>query len=220
LLNEKNEITALLKGERINKKYTYRSCYLLAKYYKSLDYDLIKIREEIFSWAKKYEIYITDDLNSIIQRVFKDKKELAENIEIKISNKDIEEIIKRFDRYNTRLTAFAILCFAKKHANKNGTFYMSRIGLSNWIGIKQTNLSNRHVKELIDFGYIEKITKNDIKHIKIKNKQVSKMLIYKIKVSYLNIGEYIVEDYDIRKEFENIIADYEYYSSVSQDSII
>jgi len=215
LLNEKNEITALLNGERINKKYTYRSCYLLAKHFKSLGYDLVKTREEIFSWANKYKIYITDDLNSIIQRAFDDKKDIAEIIEIKINKEDIEEIIKRFDKYNTRLTAFAILCFAKKHANKNGMFYMSKIGLSNWIGIEQANLSNRYIKELIDFSYIEKVSKNDIKHIRIKNKQVSKMLIYKIKVKYNNIGEYIIEDYDIRKEFENIITDYEYYSSMS-----
>lgn len=219
MLNEKNEIEALLKGERINKKYTYRSCYLLAKYFKSLGYDHNKIREEIFAWGRKYEVYITDDLNSIIQRVFKDKKEIAENIEIKISNNDIEEIIKRFDRYNTRLTAFAILCFAKKYANRNGMFYMSRVGLSNWINIKQTNLSNRYIKELIDFNYLEKVTVNDIKLIKINNKKVSKMLIYKIKVNFKNTGEYIVEDYDIRKEFEKIIADYEYYSSVSLNSI-
>ena len=215
MLNEKNEITALLNGERINKKYTYRSCYLLAKHFKSLGYDLVKTREEIFSWANKYKIYITDDLNSIIQRAFDDKKDIAEIIEIKINKEDIEEIIKRFDKYNTRLTAFAILCFAKKHANKNGMFYMSKIGLSNWIGIEQANLSNRYIKELIDFSYIEKVSKNDIKHIRIKNKQVSKMLIYKIKVKYNNIGEYIIEDYDIRKEFENIITNYEYYSSMS-----
>jgi len=218
LLNEKYEIIALLNGERINKKYTYRSCYLLAKHFKSLSYDLIKTREEIFAWANKFKIFITDDLNSIIQRAFDDKKEIAEIIEIKISNDDIKEILKRFDKYNTRLTAFAILCFAKKHANKYGMFYMSRVGLSNWIGIDQTSLSKRHIKELIDFGYIEKISKNDIKHIRIKNKQVSKILIYKIKVKYNNLGDYIVEDYDIRKEYEKIIADYEYYSSMVNDS--
>ena len=220
MLNEKNEIIALLNGERINKKYTYRSCYLLAKHFKSLGYDIIKTREEIFSWAKKYEIYITDDLNSIIQRAFNDKKEISENIEIRISKDDIKEILKRFDRYNSRLTAFAILCFAKKHANKNGMFYMSRIGLSNWIGIDQTALSSRYIKELVDFMYIEKISKNDIKHIKIKNKQVSKILIYKIKIKYDNIGEYIVEDYNIKKEFENIISSYENDSSVTCNSYI
>ncbi len=220
MLNEKNEINALLNGERINKIYTYRSCYLLAKYYKSLGYDHIEIRKQIFNWGKTYGVYITDDLNSIIQRAINDKKELAENIEIKINNSDIDEIITRFDKYNTRLTAFAILCFAKKYADKNGLFYISRIGLSNWIGINQTSLSKRHIKELIDFGYLEKVSKNEIKLIRIKNKQVSKMIIYKIKVPYKNDGEYTVVDYDIRKEYENILTNYEYYSSMANNSVL
>lgn len=203
-MNEKNEIVALLNGERVNKKYTYRSCYLLAKHFKELGYDTIQTREEIFNWANKYKIYITDDLNSIIQRAFVDKHELSENIEIKISEEDIEEIKKRFDRFNTRLTAFAILCFAKSHADKNGIFCISGIGLSNWIGIDHGSLSKRHIKELIDFVYLEKLNKNNLKYLKKKNKHISSALLYKIKVPLLNEGKFIIKDYNIRQEFENI----------------
>jgi hypothetical protein len=206
LLNEKNEIEALLKGERINKKYTYRSCYLLAKHFKSIGYDAISTREEIFAWANKYKIYISDDLNSIIQRAIADKKEIADNVEIKISKEDIEEINKRFDKYNTKLTAFAILCFAKKHADKNGIFYMSLIGLSNWVRLQQQHLSTKYIKELIDFNYIEKLSTNEIKHIKRRNKSVSKMIMYKIKVDFKNNGDIIFNDCDIRKEYESIMC--------------
>jgi hypothetical protein len=204
LLNEKNEIKELLIGNRINKKYTYRSCYLLAKHFKQMGLNKIECREAIFEWANKYKIFISDDLNSIIGRAFNDKHEIADSVEIKVSKDDINEIIRRFDKYNTKLTAFAILCFAKRHADKNGMFYMSRIGLSNWIGIDQSNLSNRNIRELEDFGYLERASKNDIKSIKIRNKQVSKMLIYKIKVDYKNIGEYIIQDVDIKKEYGDI----------------
>ncbi len=210
MLNERNEVNALLKGERVNKKYTYRSCYLLAKHFKELGCDLLRTREEIFNWANKYKIKITDDLNSIIQRAFKDKRSLVDNIEIKLSDSEIKEILRRFDTYNSRLTAFAILCFAKKYADNQGNFYMSLIGLSNWIGIDRIALSNRYIKELIDFNYIEKLTKNDVKLIKIKNKQVSKILLYKIKINFNNKESiYIVKDNNIRKEFEEIIANYE-----------
>lgn len=207
-MNEKNEIQAILNGDRINKKYTYRSCYLLAKHFKSLGYEFIKTREEIFSWANKYGIYISDDLNSIIQRAYNDKRPIAENIEIKISKEDIEEINKRFDKYNTKLTAFAILCFAKKHADKNKNFYISLVGLSNWINIAQQSLSGRHIKELIDFGYIEKISQDEMKFIKKRNKHISKILMYKMKVNCVNKGEYVVNDYNIRKEFEEIFTNY------------
>lgn len=204
MLNEKNEIKELLNGNRINKKYTYRSCYLLAKHYKHMGLDKVQCREAIFDWANKYKIYISDDLNNIISRAFGDKHEIAGSIDIRVSKDDILEILRRFDKYNTKLSAFSILCFAKKHADKNGMFYMSRIGLSNWIGIDQNNLSNRHIKELEDFGYLERAAKNDIKSIKIRNKQVSKMLIYRIKVDFKNSGEYIVQDIDIRKEYDDI----------------
>ncbi len=204
-----NEVNALLNGERINKKYTYRSCYLLAKYFKSLGYEHIKIRQEIFNWANKYGITIVDDLNSIIQKAFKDKKQLISNVEIKVSKEDIDEIVKRFDKYNTRLTAFAILCFAKRYADKNGMFYISLIALSNWIGIDQTALSSRYINELIDFGYIEKVTENE-RNKRLKSRYISKTIIYKIKVNYKNEGSNIIKDYNIRKEFEEIIANYGY----------
>lgn len=204
-----NEVNALLNGERINKKYTYRSCYLLAKYFKSLGYEHIKIRQEIFNWANKYGITIVDDLNSIIQKAFKDKKQLISNVEIKVSKEDIDEIVKRFDKYNTRLTAFAILCFAKRYADKNGMFYISLIALSNWIGIDQTALSSRYINELIDFGYIKKVTENE-RNKRLKSRYISKTIIYKIKVNYKNEGSNIIKDYNIRKEFEEIIANYGY----------
>lgn len=208
MLNEINEIDSLLNGKRINKKYTYRSCYLLAKYYKSLGCEHKEIRSRIIAWAKEHDIYITDDLNSIIQKAIKDKKKLIDNIEIRISENDIKEIIKRFDKYNTRLTAFAVLCISKKYATKDGIFYMSRIGLSNWIGIAETHLSNRYIKELIDFDYIEKINNGNFNYIKKRNKFISKIITYKIKVSFNNMGKYIVRDNNIREEFENIIANY------------
>jgi len=209
LLNEKNEVMAILKGKRIDKKRTYRSCYLLAKYYKSLGYNMVDTRKVIFEWANKYKITITDDLNSIIQRAFRDKKELVNNVEIRISDEDIKEIISRFDRYNTRLLAFGILCYAKLYADESGLFYMSQVGLSNWLGISQSALSDRYLKELIDFCYIEKVSKKDVRLIRYRNKHASKILVYRIKVKHENTGNHIVRDEDIIKEFENIFAIYE-----------
>jgi hypothetical protein len=58
-INEKNEVEAILKGERVHKSYTYRTCYLLAKYYKELGHSLLETRIAIFEWANKYKIYIS-----------------------------------------------------------------------------------------------------------------------------------------------------------------
>lgn len=214
MLNEKNEILALLDGKRINKKYTYRSCFLLAKYYKSLGFDMIKTREEIFNWANRYNIFITDDLNSIIQKSFNDKSQIIDNVTININEIDIEEINKRFDKYNTKLTAFAILCFAKKYADKNGIFQMSLVGLSNWVGIQQTHISGRIIKELIDFKYIDKIDKNKYLQIIRKKHNITHPIIYKINVKINNNGDCIFNDKNIREEFEKIFAYYGTNSSL------
>jgi hypothetical protein len=208
-LNEKNEVEAILKGERVHKSYTYRTCYLLAKYYKELGHSLLETRIAIFEWANKYKIYITDDLNSIIQRAYNDKVAFNGEVEIKISKEDLDEIFGRFTKKNTRLTAFAILCYAKVNADKNGEFRISRVGLANWIGLWETDLSKLYIKELINFGYLEKIDENEgIKFIKRKKKHVSKMLLYKINVNFKNKGEYVFKDDNFREEFAKIIEEY------------
>lgn len=219
MLNEKNEILALLDGKRINKKYIYRSCYLLAKYFKSLEYDMVKTREAIFSWANKYGIFISDDLNSIIQKVWNDKYPIVDNISIYINNQDVEEINKRFDKYNTKLTAFAILCYAKKYADKNGIFQMSLIGLSNWVGIQQQNISTRIIKELIDFKYIDKIDKSKFLKIIRKKHSITHPLVYKINTEISNLGDCEFNDSNIRDEFDKIFAYYDTNSSQSNNII-
>jgi hypothetical protein len=99
-----------------------------------------------------------------------------------------------------------MLCYAKKHADKNGLFYISATGLSNWIGIARTNLSNRDIKELIDFGFLEKASETEIKFIKRKNKHIINILAYKIKIKIINKGDYLIKDFNIRKEFEEIFC--------------
>jgi hypothetical protein len=83
------------------------------------------------------------------------------------------------------------------------------MGLSNWININHNSISNRHIKELLDFKYLEKISQNEINFIKRRNKHVSKMLMYKIKVNYKNEGEFIIQDFNICDEFEKIMVDYD-----------
>jgi hypothetical protein len=196
-------VLAILNGERINKQYTYRTCYLLAKYFKSLGQDSVKIRESILDWSSKYQIYISDDLNSIIQKALHDNHELISEVEVKISQDDIDEIKKRFDKYNTQITAFAILCFAKIYADDSGVFKMSSVGLSNWTGIARTNMYV-YLNELIDFKYIEKISKTQLIKLRRKNKTISKLCAYKINVNYNNKGGFVFYDNNIQEEFEKL----------------
>jgi hypothetical protein len=141
----------------------------------------------------------------------------VDDIYVNINNKDIEEINKRFDKQNTKLTAFAILCFAKMYSDKNGIFQMSLVGLSNWVNIHQTQISGRIIKELVDFKYIDKINRN--KYLKIIRKKhvITHPLVYKINVNFDNTGEYIFKDEDIRNEYKNICAIYETNSCMTNN---
>lgn len=208
MLNELNESLAILKGERINPQHIYRTLFILVKYYKFLGYTHIKTKEHIIEWAKKYNIKITDDLNYVIQKVFRGKYELVTDVVVHISERDIKEIKERFDKYNTRLVAFAMLCFAKKYADQNGVFTISIVGLSNWVGINQSNITSRTIRELIDFGYIEKKNVRVFKQIVSKQKVVSKNIIYRIKVDCINSGGHIFYDKNIREEFDKMFCCY------------
>ena len=71
-------------------------------------------------------------VNDIIHRALTDKKKkLRENVEIKISKTDIEEIEMRFDKPKL-LVALAIL-YAKANADKNGEFCISSVALGAWV---------------------------------------------------------------------------------------
>jgi hypothetical protein len=202
LINEVLEVQGYLNGENINKKCLYRICFLLAKWFKQQGMSHIEIRQAIFDWGKKYHIYIEYNVNSIIYQALDDKQRLKDNIVIKISEQDVKEIKNRFDTKNTRLAALAMLCIAKGYADRDREFQVSLIALSAWLGIANTNLSGLYIKELIDFGYIEKIS--DEKVFSWNKKTKSKHIRYKINVPLSNDGIYEIFNNDIHKLYEDI----------------
>ena len=124
------------------------------------------------------------------------------NVEIKLSKFEINEIKRRFDKYNIRLVAFALLCYAKKFADKNGVFTLSLCGLSGWLGIYNSNLSV-YIKELVDFGFVEKERSYGLYSVR-RNKFYSKSMILRIKISFDDNFDFTFYDKEIRKEFEKI----------------
>jgi hypothetical protein len=201
LLNELNEVQRILNGKRINKKYTYRSYYLLAKYFKEQGLDAVSIRHKIFEWANQNNVYVDEYLNDIIKKAFDDKKELAKDIEINISQEDINYINDRFDKYNTKLIAFAFLCYAKVHINSKSEFNINMMDFSEWIGIHLNNIYKRYLPEIELMNFIERVSVNNYLHKKKK----SKITTFKIKVKIRNEGNNIFYDKDLKKEFEKIM---------------
>jgi hypothetical protein len=205
VLNERNEINALLEGKRLDKKHTYHSCFMMCKYFINQGItDMYEIKLELKKWADKFGANIfTNDLNYLICRVIKENEPIVEQVEVRFSEQEIEDIKFRFDRYNSRLVAFSILAFAKEHMNRDKIFTIGHVALSNWIGVSRSQI-NQYITELINFKFIEKVTKENLVHFRYTNKVMSSSSYYKLLIKTYNEGDIIFLDDNVRNEFEKI----------------
>mgnify|MGYP000276849015 FL=1 len=203
LINEVIEAQSYLSGKNINEKNLYRICYILAKWYKEKGQTNKEIRDSIFEWANKNNIYIPYSVNNIIYHALKDNQRLKDNVVVRINENDIKEINSRFDRKNTKLVALAMLCYAKCFADSNKEFSISPIALATWINIDASNMRNIYIKELIDFDYIAKVEHNK-NQFSWNKKYNNRLCRYKILVDLKNTGEYQIVDNNIRSLFDEI----------------
>ena len=185
MINELIEVQEYLEGKKIDQRFSYRICYMLASYYRDQGLDHQAIRERIFEWGSKYKCFFDFSVNSVIYRVMEDGPPLRGESPCYINQNDIEEVRSRFDSKNTRMVALALLAYGKVCANKNGECNVSLYGLSRWLNIAYTNLSGRHFKELVDFGLITRI---EPKNSWSKNTR-HKMVRVRFNVPLVNEGE-------------------------------
>jgi len=195
LIDEVLEVKDYLDGKNIDKKCIYRICYLIAKYYKQQGLPFLEIRDKIFYWGKQHNVYISCNLNGIINRVLKDNVPLRESSIVRISNSDIDEITRRFDSKPLRLFALSLLCLSKVSANNKGEFDCSISAVSNWIKVNRGNLNHRYLTELINYRYIERTS--DEKVLSWNGNVKSKSLMLKMNVPLRNNGKYKLDGNDI-----------------------
>lgn len=186
---------------------------MIAKWYSQEGLSYVDIREKIFEWGNQYHVFIDCNVNSVITQALKDTKPLRSDSNIKISESDVYTIIKLFDKKSTRLVALAMLCYAKAFAEKNGEFVLSVSALANWIGMSNSNISDRILPELINFGYIEKVERKDTtftwnKTVKIKASR------FKMLVPVFNSGKYYLHDNNITELYDIIFSNRKSYSDM------
>ena len=134
MIDEKQEALDYLDGKHIMADNMYRTCVMLARYYKDEGFGHAKIRSSIFDWANRYHLYIRHDLNAIITYVMSSPMPLVANT-VKINQRDREFISRITDNPKTQLIALAMLCYAKVYADKQKEFHISCVSLGAWIGI-------------------------------------------------------------------------------------
>ena len=207
MLNEIQEVKEYIDGKNITQKRLYRICYLLAKWYAQQGKNKMEIRQEIFAWGKKYDIYINQNVNNIIYTALNDKRRLRGDDKIYISRRDIDEINKRFDNKKVKLTALAILCYAKCFSNDKGEVKISLLALGHWLGIDDSYLSKKVIKEILDFDFMKKLesTNGDL-FFNWGGNIKSKSPIFKLLVPVENNGDYCFNDNDIAKVYNDLFT--------------
>ena len=163
----------------------------------------MSIQKNIFNWGKNYNVYIPFNINRIIKKEISNPQKLRTGIKVFISKEDVEEIKKRFNTKNARISALGILCCSKVFADEDGFMNISLSSLSNWINVNYYNMSSRYIPELITCGYIYKDqTSNEVfswgSNIRSKNLRIH------INVSHENLGEFELKDNNIINLYESI----------------
>lgn len=205
MINEVLEVQQYLNGERINKECLRRICFLIARWYKQQGYNHLQVREAIFAWANKYNIFIDFSVNSIVNVVMDSKTELRGDTAVYVSDDDVLQIVSRFDSDNVRMVALAILCYAKAFANSDGLFDLSEAAIAHWVDIRRSNVSSYYIRELMNYGYIEKVKPK--KAVYTWNKTArNKSAKLKIKVSFANEGRYMLVGNDIDRLYHDIFG--------------
>jgi hypothetical protein len=206
MLNELNEAIRLLEGNFYEKEGIYRGCLILVKYYKYLGYSPLETRNSIKEWQDKYNITFDFEINPLIHKIYDEKMQLIDKVEIPIAREEVIEILSRFDRESVRFVAFLILCIGKFKGNKHGAFDLSIIGLSYWSKISYKQIT-RILDELKEFEFITQITKENVRYKTLTNKikTFSKTNIYKLNIELSENVDFIISDEDIKIKYLDIV---------------
>ena len=183
----------------------YQHCYLISKYYLQQGFEPFEVRQRIFAWAKQHKIFLDAkqlNLNQIIYKANRDATRLRDDITIRISSEDLDEITARFDNMKTRKAALGILCYAKAAADQRNCFNLSLATFCNWIGIGYSYMLKKYLVELQSFGYLTKLVSGKKKTFSWDNNVKSKASTFKLLVPFNNSGEYILVNNDIDALFK------------------
>lgn len=204
MINETLLVSEWLNGENLDHQIEYRICYLLSKWF--VEHGIknkIDIRENIFKVAKKYKFFLSVNVNECIRKALENPRRLTTDNPIRVSNDDVYEIVRRFDKKNTRLCALGFLVYAKQFADQNGVFELPMVAFGKWLGIAYNNISSNYLRELEDFEYVSRYSQ---KAVRFRNKIHTRSPKFVINVPIINSGEYTLHGNDIRTLYNEIFA--------------
>lgn len=205
MIDELTDVKKYLAGEGLSHDIEYRICLLLAKwFYQNGAGTREEIREQLKDWAKENEFFITVAMNPLIDKVISENMRLQGIRPVPVSSHETELIADRFDSYGERITALAVLCYAKVYADRDGIFKLSISSLSKWLCMEQRTVRN-HLKTLCSFGFIKQKEAGGISSW-YNSVVVSALHKYRLEFTPDEDGDYQLVHNDINKLYDNIYA--------------
>ena len=205
MINELAEANAYLNGENINPRNLYRTCYLILKWYRDKGYEESAARDALFAWGKQFNVFIKYDVNYMVQYIWNyDPRPLSARERVRVSEDDVFEIVKRFDRRKVRITAFALLLYAKAFADENGEIAFSYAELSARTGLDASSIRKTYMPELLMFKFCE-MARTDNRPFFKHGKTIHPRTKIKLLVPIQQDGEYEFDD-DFIPQFDQIFA--------------
>lgn len=210
MVDEVYEVKEYLGGKRVSERGRYRAAFFVARWYTQEGFGIKETRNKVFEWAKSSGNYLKYNVNDIVSGARECKDRLKDNVIVRVSESDVNGIVKLFDNQKSRRLALALLCYAKAHANRDGEFDISASALAEWVGLSRTSISSRYLPELIDLEYIEKV-EPDTPVMRWHHEQQYKTSKYRplrlrINASLYNAGKYQLVHNDIDKLFDEIFV--------------
>jgi hypothetical protein len=177
----------LLNGLKVQGS-RHNTILLIGLYLKYCGYDLEACKKELYAWMEwqnpnTYTTPINDcykDIDQVVADIYDKNYSLtATKKDLAITYEEIKWIIEKCPEKNQKLITYAMLIHSKRHANKQGVFYMPFRDIQEATGLYDQAVQ-RQVNKLIGLKVIEVVERNR----KPKGKGLSKKLpnLYRLNI--------------------------------------
>lgn len=210
MINEMVDVQKYLAGEGLNRDIEYRICLLLAKwFYQNGATTREEIRERLKDWAKENDFFITVAMNPLIDKVVENDMKLKGDAPVLISDREVNIIVDKFDLYEERVVALAVLCYAKEYSDNNGVFKLSTSALARWLCMEQRTI-RKHIKTLCEFGFIKQKRATSTSSW-YRTTVVSKLNEYQLCFDFDEDGEYQLIHNNLNNLYDDIFISGEWH---------
>ena len=207
MIDEVAEVKQYLDGNGLeDSRNHYRACYMITRYYKGLGLTKGEIFQEVTAWIGKYGLKPKFSVVSCISAAYENDNELRDGATVRISGDDADRIRLYTRTKEDRRVALALLCCAKCYTEEDGSFVASASGLSSWLGMDVSNLRQRQLRHLLEFGFVERVY-DDSTLKGWKKNYYRRASRFRLLVPYDNTGQWALEHNDIRKLYELVFQE-------------